>query len=122
VLIINEGRIVADDTPGRLTERFGSTHSQEIEMLLRGEITPTAIESMLGAVAGVDQVVVTSEGDELWRAIVSGASPGLREEVTRAAVEGGLGVREVQARRLTLEDVFLSLTAEEEDTSESLEQ
>jgi ABC-2 type transport system ATP-binding protein len=121
VLIINEGRIVADDTPGRLTERFGSTHSQEIEMLLRGEITPTAIESMLGAVAGVDQVVVTSEGDELWRAIVSGASPGLREEVTRAAVEGGLGVREVQARRLTLEDVFLSLTAEEEDTSESLD-
>ncbi|HSS94321.1 MAG TPA: ABC transporter ATP-binding protein [Candidatus Dormibacteraeota bacterium] len=113
VLIINEGRIVADDTPGRLTERFGSTRGQEIEMLLRGETTPAAIDSLLGAVEGVDEVVVMSEGDRLWRASVSGTSPGLREELTRAAVEGGLGVREVQARRLTLEDVFLSLTVED---------
>ena len=32
VLIINEGRIVADDTPQRLTERLGRGHRQEIEM------------------------------------------------------------------------------------------
>jgi len=42
-------------------------------------------------------------------------SPSLREELTRAAVAAGLGVREVQAHRLTLEDVFLSLTADEDE-------
>jgi hypothetical protein len=46
--------------------------------------------------------------------VVSGRSAGLREELTRAAVEAGLGVREVQARKLTLEDVFLSLTSDDE--------
>jgi ABC-2 type transport system ATP-binding protein len=114
VLIINEGRIVADDTPQRLTERLGRGHRQEIEMLLRGEAGGEDIEAKLREVAGVDEVVVTADGDELWRVVVSGASVGLREELTRVAVEAGLGVREVQARRLTLEDVFLSLTADEE--------
>jgi ABC-2 type transport system ATP-binding protein len=114
VLIINEGRIVADDTPQRLTERLGRGHRQEIEMLLRGEAGAEDIEAKLREVAGVDEVVVTADGDELWRVVVTGASAGLREELTRVAVEAGLGVREVQARRLTLEDVFLSLTADEE--------
>ena len=114
VLIINEGRIVADDTPQRLTDRFSSSHRQEIELLLRGETGAEEIEAKLREVDGVDDVAVSSEGDELWRAVVSGTSPRFREELTRAAVEAGLGVREVQARRLTLEDVFLSLTGDEE--------
>jgi len=115
VLIINQGRLVADDTPERLTERFGRRHGQEIEMLVRGEGGADEIESKLLAVEGVDEVTVTAAGDDLWSAVVSGSSPGLREELTRAAVEAGFGVREVQARKLTLEDVFLSLTADEHD-------
>ncbi len=116
VLIINQGRLVADDTPRRLTERFGREHGQEIEMLLRGEAGADEIEARLRAVEGVDEVAVSSEGEGLWRAIVSGMSPGLREELTRVAVEAGFGVREVQARKLTLEEVFLSLT---EDATEA---
>jgi len=116
VLIINQGRLVADDTPRRLTERFGREHGQEIEMLLRGEAGAEEIEARLRAVEGVDEVAVSSEGEGLWRAIVSGMSPGFREELTRVAVEAGFGVREVQARKLTLEEVFLSLT---EDATEA---
>jgi ABC-2 type transport system ATP-binding protein len=122
VLIINQGRIVADDTPQRLTERFGREHGQEIEMVLRGEAGAEEIEAKLREVDGVDEVSLSSEGDELWHAVVTGNSPGLREELTRAAVEAGLGVREVQARRLTLEDVFLSLTADDDETEASEEE
>ena len=85
-------------------------------MLLRGEAGAEEIEARLRAVEGVDEVAVSSEGEGLWRAIVSGTSPGLREELTRVAVEAGFGVREVQARKLTLEEVFLSLT---EDATEA---
>jgi ABC-2 type transport system ATP-binding protein len=113
VLIINEGRIVADDTPQRLTERLGRDHGQEVEMLLRGEGGADEIGAKLREVAGVDAVVVSPEGDGLWRVVVSGA-PALREELTRVAVEAGLGVREVHARTPTLEDVFLSLTGDDE--------
>jgi hypothetical protein len=49
---------------------------------------------------------------------VTGNSSSLREELTRAAVAAGLGVREVQAHKLTLEDVFLSLTTDETDEDE----
>jgi len=114
VLIINQGRLVADDTPQRLTEGYGRDRGLEIEMLVRGDAEPSVIEAKLREVAGVDEVVVTAEGEHLWRAVVSGRSAGLREELTRAAVEAGLGVREVQARKLTLEDVFLSLTGDDE--------
>ena len=119
VLVINQGRLVADDTPRRLTERFGREHGQEIEMLLRGEAGAEEIDARLRAVEGVDEVAVSSEGEGLWRAIVSGTTPGLREELTRLAVEAGFGVREVQARKLTLEEVFLSLT---EDATEADEE
>jgi hypothetical protein len=51
--------------------------------------------------------------------VVTGDSPGLREELTRAAVAAGLGVREVQAHKLTLEDVFLSLTTDETEAEEA---
>jgi len=118
VLIINQGRLVADDTPRRLTERFGREHGQEIEMLLRGEAGAEEIEARLRAVEGVDEVAVSSEGEGLWRAIVSGTTPGLREELTRVAVEAGIGVREVQARKLTLEEVFLSLTEDATEVDE----
>jgi len=114
VLIINQGRLVADDTPQRLTEGYGRDRGLEIEMLVRGDSEPSVIETKLREVAGVDEVVVTAEGEHLWRAVVSGRSAGLREELTRAAVEAGFGVREVQARKLTLEDVFLSLTGDDE--------
>jgi ABC-2 type transport system ATP-binding protein len=115
VLIINQGRLVADDTPQRLTERFGQEHGQEIEMVLRGDLNAEEIEAKLRQVGGIDEVAVSSAGDELWEVVVTGNSPSLREELTRAAVAAGLGVREVKAHRLTLEDVFLSLTADEDE-------
>jgi ABC-2 type transport system ATP-binding protein len=119
VLIINQGRLVADDTPQRLTERFGRQHGHEIEMVLRGDAGAEEIETMLREVDGVDEVVVSSAGEGLWEVVVTGANPNLREELTRAAVAAGLGVREVQAHKLTLEDVFLSLTADEEEVEDA---
>ena len=118
VLIINAGRLVADDTPQRLTERFGREHGQEIEMVLRGDLGAEEIEAKLREVDGVDEVVVSSAGEELYEVVVTGNSSSLREELTRAAVAAGLGVREVQAHKLTLEDVFLSLTTDETDEDE----
>jgi ABC-2 type transport system ATP-binding protein len=122
VLIINAGRLVADDTPQRLTERFGREHGQEIEMVLRGDLGAEEIEAKLREVDGVDEVVVSSAGEELWEVVVTGHSSSLREELTRAAVAAGLGVREVQAHKLTLEDVFLSLTTDETDEDEGEDQ
>ncbi len=91
VLIINEGTIVADGTPARLAQRFGSGRSHEIEMTVRGEAS--AVASVLRGVAGVDEVKVVDSDDEVVTIVV------------------GTSLREVQARTLSLEEVFLEATA-----------
>jgi hypothetical protein len=45
--------------------------------------------------------------------VVKSAKTDLRDDLARAVVEGGFGLRELQARTLSLEDVFLHLTTEE---------
>ena len=48
------------------------------------------------------------------RLVVSTRMPDLREALSRAVIEGGFGLLEVQARTLSLEDVFLQLTRSED--------
>jgi ABC-2 type transport system ATP-binding protein len=113
VLIINQGRLVADDTPEKLAERIAGVSGHEVEMLVQGEAS--MIEERLRAVGGVDGVSVGRAGEGLWRVVVMTSKADLRDELARAVVEGGFGLRELQARTLSLEDVFLQLTTDEPD-------
>ena len=111
VLIINQGRLVADDTPENLARRVAGAEGGEIEMVVHGE--GGEIERRLGAVPGVDSVAVTDAGAGLWRVVVRSARADMRDELARVVVEAGFGLRELQARTVSLEDVFLHLTTEE---------
>jgi len=72
------------------------------------------VEAAIRSVRGVDELVVTSAERESVRAVVSTRSSDLREELSRAVIDAGFGLLEVQARTLTLEDVFLQLTRGEQ--------
>ena len=73
------------------------------------------MEAAIRSVHGVEALVVTSADDGSVRAVVSTRSSDLREELSRAVIDAGFGLLEVQARTLTLEDVFLQLTAGEQN-------
>ena len=111
VLIINEGRIVADGAPGMLAQRLGSGRRHEVEMVVRGDAA--AVEATVRAVAGVEAVSVAEEGEGAVRVLVTTPLADLREKLSRAVILGGYGLLEVQERALSLEDVFLQLTAVE---------
>ena len=111
VLIINHGRLVADDTPDNLARRIAGGEGAEIEMVVHGE--GKEIERRLGAVPGVDSVAITDAGAGLWRVVVRSAKADMRDELARIVVEAGFGLRELQARTASLEDVFLHVTTEE---------
>jgi ABC-2 type transport system ATP-binding protein len=111
VLIINEGRIVADGAPGKLAQRLGSGRRHEVELVVRGDAA--AIEETVRGVAGVDEVTVVPEGEDAVRVVATTAVADLRETLSRAVILAGFGLLEVQERVLTLEDVFLQLTAAE---------
>jgi len=111
VLIINEGRIVADGAPGKLAQKLGSGRRHEVQLVVRGDAA--AVEDTVRAVAGVDEVTVVAEGADAVRVVVTTAVADLREKLSRAVILGGFGLLEVQERALSLEDVFLQLTAAE---------
>ena len=111
VLIINQGRLVADDTPANLARIVAGAQGAEIEMILQGD--RLKIESRLGMLPGVEKLTVSAAGGGLWRVVVKSSRAEMRDDLARAAVQSGFGLRELQARTLSLEDVFLHLTTDE---------
>jgi gliding motility-associated transport system ATP-binding protein len=111
VLIINHGRLVADDTPANLARSVAGAEGVEIEMVLQGD--RGEIERRMGAVPGVEKVAISPAGEGDWRVVVKASRADIRDELARAAVEAGFGLRQLQARTLSLEDVFMHLTTEE---------
>ena len=111
VVIINEGRLVADDSPQNLSRRLSQGRAQQVEALVRGD--PGDLEERLGRLDGVQQVQLTSHADGEHQLVVSGDRSDLQDAVARTIVEAGMGLRELRSRVLTLEDVFLELTMDE---------
>jgi ABC-2 type transport system ATP-binding protein len=110
VLIINKGRIVAEDTPERLTAALQGT--ERVHLQLRQPASDAADQ-----IGKIDRVlsVKALDGGEYEIECALGADR--REEIARLAVNKGWGLLELRPVRLSLEDVFLQLTTE--DSSES---
>jgi ABC-2 type transport system ATP-binding protein len=111
VLIVNQGKLVADDTPDNLARNLAGAGGALTEMVVQGD--GPEIERRLSALPGVDFVTVSAAGGGLWRVVVRSAKADLRDELARAVVQAGFGLRELQARTLSLEEVFLHLTTDE---------
>jgi ABC-2 type transport system ATP-binding protein len=111
VVIINQGRLVADDTPRNLSRRLSEGRAQQVEAVVRG--TGEDLERRLRELPGVQEVQLSDLEDGERRLLVSGQSADLEDAVARAVIGSGLGLRELHSRALSLEDVFLELTMEE---------
>ena len=110
VVIIDGGRLVADDTPQGLSKRLGTGRTHQVEAMVRG--AESDVRKCLEAARGVKQVSLSDAGDGEWQVVVEGTGPDLEDSVARAVVGSGLKLRELRTRTLSLEDVFLKLTRE----------
>jgi ABC-2 type transport system ATP-binding protein len=111
VLIINQGRLVADDAPSLLGRRLSAGRSAEVEVVATGD--REEILKAVQAVPGVEAVTINPGDGGAWDVLVSGQSNDLQDALARAIVGAGHGLRQLQSRSLTLEDIFLELTTEE---------
>ncbi|UCH32938.1 MAG: ATP-binding cassette domain-containing protein [Armatimonadota bacterium] len=107
VVIINRGRIVAEDSAEGLTARVRSS-SRLMLRLLRPGGDAAAVLAAISGVTGVRR-----EDDSTFQ-VESKLDADVREQVARAAVERNWGLVELRPVELSLEDVFLHLTMEEE--------
>lgn len=106
VIIINRGRIVAQDNIEKLSAVTGG--NRRIQLRIDGP--PDEVSASLERIEGVQGVGYT-EPFHLVE-LVPGAEP--RSEITRATVESGWTLLSMSAVELSLEEVFLRLTEDEE--------
>lgn len=111
VIIISEGSIVATDTPDNLIARLqGGGGAVELEIDGPAEDVQTrlaAVEGVLGVSRGRDVA-----GRLTWVAHTADA-PDIRKRLARAVVESGWGLYGLKQTGMSLEDIFLKLTAAE---------
>jgi len=113
VVIINKGRVVAIDTPDNLTARLRGSET----MYLQVDTSGADAGASLGRVPGVTRVVEADRRDGMiGYEIDSERGRDVRRDLARVVVTSGWGLLELRPMRMSLEDVFLSLTTEEVPT------
>jgi ABC-2 type transport system ATP-binding protein len=111
VLIINEGRVVAEDSPENLTRRLKGAGTLRIEV--RGE--ENAVLATVRAVPGILAAHVRGGHDEaLVIDVEAEAGRDVRSDLAGAVVTGGHGLLGLQQMGMSLEEIFLHLTTTDE--------
>lgn len=117
VVIINRGKIVAIDTPDALTERLHGAQTLFVEAQGPADAMQVALRSLPGVVNVSAAESRDGKGAEASAkaAFQVDSEKGLdvRRDVAAAIVRGGWGLLELRPVRMSLEDIFLSLTTEE---------
>jgi ABC-2 type transport system ATP-binding protein len=117
VVIINKGKVVAEDTPDNLTHRVRGRGTLRVEA--RGEMGP--LFDKLRAVPGVADIRPKKDGSEeiVTFEIDGEAGRDVRPEVARAVVNGGFDLLGLHEVGMSLEEIFLHLTTTDQATSEA---
>jgi ABC-2 type transport system ATP-binding protein len=109
VVIINKGRVVAEDTPANLTRRLRGSETIFIQVDAARAADASAAVS---AVPGVVRVAPSANTPGAFE-IDSESGRDVRRELARAVVLGGHDLVELRPLRVSLEEIFLSLITEE---------
>jgi ABC-2 type transport system ATP-binding protein len=109
-VIINRGRVVAQDTIANMTQR--KRGAERLVVQVDGPNAP--VRDKLASVSGVKKVKRDDTADGINRYEIE-CEPGrdVRRELAQAVVQNGWGLLELRAKDFTLEEVFLNLTTEE---------
>ncbi len=103
VLIIDKGRLVAEDTPENLQARL--TGAQRARLRVRGDIED--IRPLIAKMDGVQDVRVLDDGALEFQFL---PTDDIRPAVAKAVVQAGLDLLELSPVGMSLEEIFLELT------------
>lgn len=113
VLIISHGRLVASDTPDNLGKI--AEGSNNLSLTIKGE--KARIRQLLEEIPGVKDITVSSEkNQEGWNVKLSTEeNVDIREKVFFKMAENHYPILEMQSKKVSLEEIFLELTEDEND-------
>lgn len=113
VVIINEGLVVAEDTPENLTSQLKGAERLFLEVEGPAQEVAQKIENL----AGITQVTLegsTREGRSGFY-VESELNRDVRKELAATIIRGGWGLLEMRPVGMSLEEIFLHLTTKEEE-------
>jgi ABC-2 type transport system ATP-binding protein len=116
VLMINKGRIIADDTPLNLRS-YAVSGKQVLAMEARGD--REQLVKTLREAPHVTNVSAEPAGDGVVKLTVE-TGQDVRSELARRVVNGGHDLLRLELRMRSLEDIFVELTTEEPTDNGSL--
>ncbi|MFI7032219.1 daunorubicin resistance protein DrrA family ABC transporter ATP-binding protein [Microbispora rosea] len=106
IAVIDGGRVIADDTPERLKSLIGGDH---LDLVVRD---PARLGDAAAVLAGVAQAEPVADADARRLTAPVRDRVAALTTVVRELERRGIEVEDVSLRRPTLDEVFLSLTAE----------
>ena len=110
VVIINKGHVVAVDTPANLTARLRGSETMYVQVDARG----ADVSRALSHIVGVTRVVESDRRDgSAGYEVESERGHDVRRDLARTVVTNGWGLLELRPMRMSLEEIFLSLTTDE---------
>lgn len=111
IVVINHGKIVADDTEDNILTGFDD--EKNIYITAQGE-KQTVIDS-LKAVSGAQSVTCKkAKGGSLDVVVKTAKGSDIRREVFDSAAKGGWAILEMRTSKPTLEEIFIRLTEQKE--------
>jgi ABC-2 type transport system ATP-binding protein len=113
VVIINRGRIVAEDHPEGLARRIAGT----VTVHLRAEAPTDELHAVLSAVPGVVRLTVAGE-----RFRFDARDESVVREASRTVTSRGWVLLELTRESLSLEEIFLRLVHDERAPREAVEE
>jgi ABC-2 type transport system ATP-binding protein len=115
VIIITEGKLVAIDSVANLTNRLRGSEAVALEVYIAdGRPSAAEVQQRLEQVSGVSRVVMKEpKNGRIQFEVESLAGRQIRSDLARTVVNSGWNLNELRAIGLSLEDIFLQLTAAE---------
>ncbi len=125
VMIINRGKLVATDTMENLSSRLHGAETVAVEVLPRDGAFSSdwvgSVQQKLERVPGVSRVIAKDTiGRDAGRArftVESQKGSHVRPELARAVIESGWQLNELHGMGLSLEEIFLELTASKDEAA-----
>ena len=123
VIIINKGKLVATDSVENLQARARGAESMLVEIAGRnGNLDSAAVRSRLERISGVSRVSLKDTRDSRVSLEVESQKGFVRGDLARAVVESGWDLNELRPTAVSLEEIFLQLTAQETETVKTVAQ
>jgi ABC-2 type transport system ATP-binding protein len=116
VIIINSGKVVATDSVSNLTNRLRGSEAVAVVIdAADGRPNPADVQQRLEQVAGVSRVLMRDSKDgRMAFEVESLQGRQIRPDLARSVVTAGWSLSELRPVGLSLEEVFLQLTAAEQ--------